>query len=280
MRTPEGKIIEQLKLQETWAYIRHIISDRVLYPVQALLFGQKVLYPNMVGHYVYEQVYAQLKDKAHSDIQENAKLRMATMSSVWCRLFPERLVECCYLRLMGTQRDMVSYWRRTNEYAAHFLDLIGEGGTSRDFVDITRDYFAMLQDYLLRNCPGLSGNASDLTVAGLLKTIRRAYARNASMCGYIPFEQNIYSAGILYLLDELADTWKDNPVCRYPLITPEYIFGLLLYVYMVEFIIHVHDQLSTDSAKKKVKCYNLIGHLRTMNLEENSLMQAKVCGEK
>lgn len=269
MRTPEGKIIDQLKLQRTWAYMRHILADYVLYPVQTLLFEQVALYPNIIGHFVYSQVYKQSKDRTHPEVQENANRRIAIMSKAWNVLFPERLVECCYLRLMGTQRDMVTYRRRVNEYAALFLYLIGEGNANRSFVNITCDYFAMLQDYLLRNCPDLPEDASELSISELLKTVRLSYARNSSMCGYVPFEQNIYPSGILQLLDELADTWKDNPVCRYPLITPEYIFGLFLYVYMIEFIIHANNQLATDPIKKKVKRYNLIGHLRTLHLEEN-----------
>ncbi|HJD11513.1 MAG TPA: hypothetical protein H9922_10300 [Candidatus Phocaeicola caecigallinarum] len=271
MKIPEGKIMEQLRLQKSWWQIRHILSDYLLHPVQTLLFDKVAKYPNQIGHKDYVKVWQQTKDASCPERQQEAKCRKEEMNRRWSACFPELLVEFGYLRLVGTQKDMDAYRHRAVVYGTLFLNLIGDGDAGNSFADVTCGYFAMLQDYLLRNTPHLPGGASNLSVRELLKTVRSAYVRTARVRGYVPFEDNLYPAGILRLLDDVAEAWQTNPVCRYPLITPEYLFGFFIYIYMVEFLIHADNLSRGDSAGQsgeRMLKHNLIDYLQTLDLEK------------
>lgn len=273
MKTPEEKIIDRLRLQKSWWQIRHILSDYLLHPVQTLLFDKVARYPNQIGHGGYAEVWRQTKDASCPERQQEAKRCKEKMDRLWNSRFPELLVECGYLRLVGTQKDMDAYRRRTAVYGTLFLNLIGDGDTGNSFADVTCGYFTMLQDYLLRNTPHLPDDVSKLSVRELLKTVRSAYARTARLRGYVPFEDNLYPAGILRLLDDVAETWQVNPVCHYPLITPEYLFGFFIYIYMVEFLIHADNlsgQASAGQSGERPLKHNLIDYLQTLDLEKRS----------
>lgn len=264
MKVSEGKIMEQLKLQKSWFQIRHILADYVLSPVLILLFDKIAQSPQVVGHKYYLKILRQIKDAATPQQQGYAKFRKNDLEKQWNTCFPKLLIEFYYLRLLGTQVDKVSYQTRANKYCIFFLNMIGDGNVLNNPVKIAGDYLSMLQDYLLRNCPGLPPQAIEWPVGELLRKVRTLYLANASVQGYLPFEENIYPAGILQLIDEVAESWESNLICRFFLITPEYLYGLFVYVYMVEFIIFANNCDAPKMAPdmKKYKTPNLITHLQ------------------
>lgn len=275
MTENKGKLSEHLNTSQSWEQICHILADYLLGPYITILFGKNAQYPILVGHPEYKQVNSAAEQENKNSQQGAATNRRKEMNYWWQQVFPMRMVEFFKLRLLKLPYDTRTNNKMRTTYHHLFLDLLGDGITGRNFEQITIDYMDMLREYLSNNCPCLNEEERSLPIAELIKTVRKYYSGelqpNAlwmNWNSHIKFERQPYAMEVIRLLDEVAQQGKKHPLCRYFLITSEYISGLFIYVYMIEFLICIGNRALSQGEKWKP---NLIKHLQEYHFpDENS----------
>lgn len=263
MKTNEETLSGLLNTSQLWEQLSHMLADYLLNPYIGLLYGKDAIYPSLVDHPKYKEV----REKAKRNETEAVNLQKS-INYEWEQVFPKQLVEFFRLRLLNA----ASCKERT-AYLYLFLDLVGDGKTGRNFEQITADFLEMLREYLSRNCPCLTNEERSLPIAELMQTVRRYYTGESHPDGsdakwikwnsHIPFETLPYTIEFINLLDDVADKGKEHPVCHYFLITLEYLSGLFIYVYMVEFLIFIGNRSLPQGEPWKP---NLITNLKNQNL--------------
>lgn len=259
MKANERTLSELLNTSQSWKQLSHMLADYLLNPYIALLFGSDAKYPSLVGHQQYKKVNEKAKrnEKVAIDYRKS-------MNYEWRQVFPMRLVEFFRLRLLNA----TSCEMRT-AYHDLFLDLVGDGKTKRNFGQITVGFLEMLRDYLSRNCPCLTKEERSLPLAELMQAIHRYYtgeshpdgpdARWTKWDSHIPFEELPYSNELMHLFNEMAKQREAHPMCHYFFITSEYLSGLFIYVYIVEFLIFIGNRSLPQGEQWKP---NLIANLQ------------------
>lgn len=265
METNKETLLELLNTSQSWGQLSHMLADYLLNPYIALLFGSDAKYPSLVGHQRYKEVNEKAKrnEKAAIDYRKR-------MNHEWRQVFPMLLVEFFRLRLL----DTTSCEMRT-KYHYLFLDLVGDGKTKRNFEEIIIGFLDMLRDYLNRNCPCLTKEERSLPLAELMQAIHRYYTGESHPDGpdakwtkwnsHILFEKLPYSSELMRLFNEIAKQRETHPMCHYFFITSEFLSGLFIYVYIVEFLIFIGNRNLPIGEQWKP---NLIANLQKYQFKE------------
>lgn len=265
MEANKETLSELLNTSQSWNHLCHMLADYLLNPYIGLLYGKNANYPSLVGHQLYKEVNEKVKRNEAAAIE-----LQKSMNYEWKQIFPKRLVEFFRLRLLDTTSCEV---RTIYHYL--FLDLVGDGKTCRSFEQITVDFMEMLRDYLSRNCPCLTSKERSLPLAELIQTVCKYYTGESHPDGpdakwtkwnsHILFEELPYSSELMRLFNEMAKQRETHPMCHYFFITSEFLSGLFIYVYMVEFLIFIGNRNLPIGAQWKP---NLIANLQKYQFKE------------
>lgn len=220
----------------------HMLSDYIL-PVPLPLLFSRVVQAEFAAslNRTFANAYTNLTHRlqqAPGTEGKKIKSRLYELTRQWQNHFSTLLVEFFRLRLLGSSAQSTEYRHRMQTATTLFLDIMGEEEElNSDILDITERFFCLLKDYLLRNMPGLDGDASRSTLE-ILQECRRLYDRQqGTSAAYLPFHRITYTKELIELTDEAASSFRTHPKCRYFLIVTEYLYALFLYVYMVEVVL-------------------------------------------
>lgn len=188
--------------------------------------------------------------------------------TVWATILQELLAEFSKLRLLGHQSaDMKAY--HCNSY--NYIRLMGKIFLHEELPasqeNIKCEFLEMLEDYLLRNVPGLPENAVHWSKNELFTHCEALYneyksytdpksGKSTTNIYYINFRKGKYASLLLEQLKTIAQPTNGqeeaNPLLNCFLGNLEYLYTFIIYVYMVEYLLR-YSEASTAHQKK----YNL-----------------------
>lgn len=254
-----------LQLQREWAYIRHIYADYLLKDSVWYLFRDKATNPAYMGHEEYMKLRERVKGEAGGNEQEKIKLaeqqkeRLEQIKKKWSSEWAVRLVEYFQLRILG-KHSCTEFYDRYKNYCSYFMDILKGLERNPNPINITHDFLQMLGDYLYTVTPG---ERKDKHPLSMLQQVRMEYKSCRGREDYINFEENLYVAALMEMMEELASDYPNklgrNPIARHFLSVSEYLMALAVYVYMVELMIHISNM------DRGIPSFDFIGYMRNFD---------------